>query len=95
MKMVTGLKAFRLCASALSYNGVCPVQARYGRIKVSGVHVFVSAHEFGPKLASQAQYFNKQLFWDFIYLDADMSQDKAQAIVEETMGIMRSVIASD
>lgn len=95
MKMVTGWKAFRLCASALSYNGVCPVQARYGRIKVLGVHVFVSAYEFGPKLASQAQYFNKQLFWDFIYLDADMSQDKAQAIVEETMGIMRSVIASD
>jgi hypothetical protein len=94
MKMVTSLKAFRLCASALNYNGVVPVQARYGRIKVIGVHGFVSAYEFGPEMASQAQYFNKQLFWDFIYLEEDMDQGMAKAVVEEIKGIMRSVIAS-
>lgn len=92
MKMVTGLKAFRLCASALNYNGVVPVQARYGRIKVLGVHGFVSAYEFGPEMASQAQYFNNQLFWDFIYLEEDMDQGMAKAVVEEIKSIMQSAI---
>jgi len=92
MNMVLRLKAFRLCASALNYNGVVPVQTRYGRIKVLGVHGFVSSYEFGPELASQAQYFNKQLFWDFIYLEEDMDRGMAKAIVNEIEGIIRSVI---
>ena len=92
MKMVIKMKAFRLCASAVNYGGVIPVQGRYGRIKVLGVHGFVSAYEFGPELASQAQYFNKQLFWDFIYLEEDMDQGMAKAVVEEIEGIMNSAI---
>jgi hypothetical protein len=93
MKMVTGLKTFRMCACALNYNGVVPVQARYGTIKVTGVHGFVSAYKFGPEMASQAQYFNKQLFWDFVYAEEDMDRDEANAIVEEIKGIMKSVVA--
>lgn len=95
MKMVTRLKAFRLCASALNYNGVIPVSTRYGRIKVLGVHGFVSAYEFGPELASQAQYFNKQLFWDFTYLEEDMDLGMAKAVVEEIRGILRSAVIAN
>lgn len=92
MKMVLWLKAVRLCAGALNYNGVVPVHGRYGKIKVLGVHGFVSAYEFGPEIASQAQFFNNQLFWDFIYLEEDMDQGMAKAMVEEIEGIMSSAI---
>ena len=92
MKMVTGLKAFRLCATALNYNGFVPVQTDYGRIKVLGMHGFVSAYEFGPELASQAQYFNKQLFWDFVYLEEDMDKGMAKAVVDEIKGIMKTAV---
>jgi hypothetical protein len=42
-------------------------------------------------MASQAQIFNDQLIWDFIYMEADMSRDVAKAILEEIKGIMNSV----
>ena len=90
MKMVTGLKAFRLCASALNYTGTVPVQTRYGRIKVVGVHGFVSAYAFGPEIASQAQLFDGQLFWDFVYMEEDMDKGMAKSMVEEIEEIMRS-----
>lgn len=90
LKMLTRFKTIRTCASALNYSGMVPVQPRYGNIKVLEVHGFVSAFGFGPEMASQAQMFNDQLFWDFIYMDADMGKATAKAIVEE----IKSVIAS-
>jgi len=90
LKMLTRFKTIRTCASALNYSGMVPVQPRYGNIKVLEVHGFVSAFGFGPEMASQAQMFNDQLFWDFIYMDADMGEATAKAIVEE----IKSVIAS-
>lgn len=96
MKMVTGLMAFRMSAGALNYNGVVPVQTAYGGIGVVGVHGYVSAFELGPELSSQAGFFNGQLFWDFAYLEEDMSREKAEAIMDEIKGIMKSsVIASE
>lgn len=83
MTMVTRSKSFRLGATGLNYNGVVSVQPQYDRIKVTGLHGFVSAYDLGPELSAQAQIFNGQLFWDFIYLDADMSQEEAGGIVEE------------
>jgi NRPS condensation-like uncharacterized protein len=92
MKMVTRFKAFRMGATALNYNGAAPVQTEYGDIKVVGVHGYVSAFEFGPELSSQAGFFKGQLIWDFMYLEEDMSREKAEAIVEEIKGIMRSSV---
>lgn len=94
MKMLTRIKAFRLGATALNYTGVVSLQNRYGSIKVSGMHGLVSAYDLAPELSSQAYYFNKQLFWDFIYMEEDMDQEKVVAIVEEIKGIMKSVIAN-
>jgi hypothetical protein len=93
MKMLVALDSVRLCASVLNYNGAVPVQTRYGEIKVLEMHGYVSPHVFGPEMASQAQLFNDQLFWDFAYLEADMDQDTAQAIVEEVREIISTVIA--
>ena len=92
LMMLVRLDSVRLCASALNYNGTVPVQTSYGDIKVLEMHGFVSTHAFGPEMASQAQLFNDQLFWDFAYLEEDMDQDKAKAIVEEIKGIMGSAV---
>ena len=89
LTMLVKMDAVRLCASALNYNGVVPVQPNYGEIKILGMHGFVSPHPFGPEMASQAQLFNEQLFWDFAYLEEDMDQEKAKAIVEEIKKIMQ------
>lgn len=93
MKMVTRLKSFRMSATALNYNGVVPVQPIYDRIKVTGLHGFVSVYDLGPEFSAQAQIFNGQLFWDFMYLDADMSQEEARGIVEEIKSILHTVVA--
>lgn len=96
MKMMTRLKAFRMGATALNYNGAVPVQTEYGSIKVVGMHGYVSAFELGPELSSQAGFFDGRLIWDFIYLEEDMSREKVEAIVEEIKRIMKSsVIASE
>ncbi len=90
MKMVTRSKSLRMSATALNYNGVIPVQPGYGEIKVTGLHGFVSPFDLGPELASQAQIFNNRLFWDFMYLEADMSREEAEAILEEIKSILNS-----
>jgi hypothetical protein len=90
MKVVTRLKAFRMAATALNYNGVVPVQPNYEKIKVTGLHGFVSAYDLGPEFSGQAQIFNGQLVWDFTYLDADISQEEAKGIVEEIKSICKT-----
>ena len=93
LRMLVALNSVRLCASVLNYNGVVPVQTHYGEINVLEMHGFVSPHAFGPEMASQAQWFNDQLFWDFTYLEVDMDHDTAQAIVEEVKEIMKSSVS--
>jgi len=55
-----------------------------------GLHGFISAYDLGPELSAEAQIFNNQLFLDFIYLEADMSREEANAIVEEIKSILKS-----
>ncbi len=92
MKMVTNSKSFRMASTALNYSGVVPVQSVYGSIRVMGLHGFVSAYDLGPEFSAEAQIFNNQLFWDFMYLEADMSREEANAIVEEIKSILNSSI---
>ena len=92
IKMITELKSFRMSTTALNYNGVVPIETSYGSIKVTGVHGFVSAYDLGPELSGQAQLFNDQLFWDFMYLDADMTRDEAVAITEEIRTILSHAV---
>lgn len=92
LTMLVNMDSVRLCASALNYIGVVPVQSSYGEIKVLEMHGFVSPHPFGPEMASQAHLLNDQLYWDFAYLEEDMDQEKAKAIVDEIKGIMKTVV---
>jgi hypothetical protein len=88
IQMITELKSFRVSTTALNYSGASPMDASYESIKVTGVHGFLSAYNLGPELSAQAQLFNDQLFWDFTYLDADMTRDEAIAITEEIRTIL-------
>jgi hypothetical protein len=92
MKMVTGSKSARMASTALNYSGVVPIQLVYGSIRVMGVHGLVSVYDLGPEFSAEAQIFNNQLFWDFMYLEADMSREEANAIVEEIKSILNSAI---
>jgi hypothetical protein len=92
MIRLTRSKSSRLAAIALNYSGVVPVQTSYGTIRVTGLHSFVSAYDLGPEVFAQAQLFNNQLFWDFTYLQEDMSHEEAVAIVEEIKSILNSLL---
>ena len=92
MKKVTGSRPFRLASTALNYSGVVPVQSIYGTMRVMGLHSFVSVYDLGPEFSAEAQIFNNQLFWDFTYLQADMSREEAIAIVEEIKSILNSAV---
>lgn len=92
MKMVTHSKSLRMGTTALNYHGMVPIQPSYGEIKVTGLHGFVSPFDLGPELAAQAQVFNNQLFWDFMYLEADMSREEADAILGEIENILNSAL---
>lgn len=95
MKMVTHSRSFRLAATALNYSGVVPVQPVYGSIRVMGLHGFVSAYNLGPEFSAEARIFNNRLFWDFTYLEADISREEANAIVEEIKSILKSALQAD
>lgn len=85
----------RISATGVNYSGVIPVQTVYGRMRVMGVHGFVSAHDLGPEFSMQARMFNNQLFCDFSYLEADMSREEAGAIVEEIKSILNSALTNE
>jgi hypothetical protein len=87
--MIIELGSFRMSTTALNYKEAVPIEARYGGIKVTAVHGFLSAYDLGPELSAQAHIFNNQLFLDFVYLDVDMTRDEAIAITEE----IRTVLA--
>ena len=89
VRMIIELGTFRMSTTALNYKEAVPIEARYGGIKVTAVHGFLSAYDLGPELSAQAHIFNNQLFLDFVYLAADMTRDEAVAITEE----IRTVLA--
>jgi hypothetical protein len=90
MGMVRRSPSFRLAATGLNYGGVVSVQSVYGRIRVMGLHRFVSPYDLGPEFSAEVQIFNNCLFCDFTYLEADMSREEASAIVEEIKNILNS-----
>ena len=92
MQMVIELKSFRISTTALNYKEAVQIDASYGSMKVTEVHEFASAYDLGPELSAQAHIFNNQLFWDFVYLDQDMTREEAIAITEEIRTILAHVV---
>jgi hypothetical protein len=94
LKRIIRTRSFRMSAIALNFNGESPLKTKYGEITVNDLHSFASAYELGPEFSGQVRLFHGQLHWDFTYLDADMSDDEARAIVEEIKSILNSAVTS-
>jgi NRPS condensation-like uncharacterized protein len=83
MKMLLALSTLRMGAAGLNYNGEVTILPAYGDIKVLGLHGFLSGYDIGPEVSSQARIFNDELWWDFMFLESDMSHDLAEKIIRE------------
>jgi hypothetical protein len=88
MKMILGLKAFRMGATALSYSGPTSLPVSYGSFEVIGLHAFAANMTLGPEYSALVRLFRGELWWDILYLDSDMDAAGAQAIAHEMQTIL-------
>lgn len=88
MKMFTRLKSMRMGAAGLSYGGAVSLKAQYGKIKVTGLHAFLSSFDLGPEVSCQARLFKHELWLDFMFLETDMERAMAEKIVGEVKAIL-------
>ena len=75
----------RFGSGAVSYTGPLAFPAEHGQLAVRGVHAFVSNMPVGAEVTAQARLYRGQLWWDFVYLDADMDEAGAEAIAADIL----------
>ena len=88
MKMILGLKAFRMGATALSYSGPTNIPVSYGSFELTGLHAFATNFTLGPEYSALVRLFRGELWWDILYLDSDMDAAGALAIAREMQVIL-------
>jgi hypothetical protein len=88
MKMILGLKAFRMGATALSYSGPTDLPVSYGSFELTGLHAFAANFTLGPEYSALVRLFRGELWWDILYLDSDMDAAGAQEIAREMQAIL-------
>ncbi|MBC8504094.1 MAG: hypothetical protein H8D34_04515 [Chloroflexi bacterium] len=88
MRMTFGMKKFRMATTAISYGGASKLEPEFGPYKITGVHGFVSNFGLGPEFSGQVSIYNDELWWDMLYLDADMDREVAQRIADEISEIL-------
>jgi len=93
IRMFVGMKSMRMAATALNYSGAVPLEARYGEIKVKGLHGFLSSFDLGPEVSVQSRLFNDELWIDFMFLETDMGKDTAEKIVGEVRAILEGAVS--
>ena len=85
LRMLIRLGRLRFGSAAISYTGPLDLPARFGSLGVRGVHAFVSNFEIGPEFSAQVRLFRGRLWWDFLYLDAEMDESAALALATGTL----------
>jgi hypothetical protein len=88
MRMIVGLKAFRMAATALSYTGPLNLPASHGPFTVTGLHAFTTNFSLGPEYSALVHLFRGALCCDILYLDSDMDLEGAQHIAEDMQAIL-------
>lgn len=88
MKMIVGLKAFRMAATALSYTGPLNLPASHGPFAVTGLHAFTTNFSLGPEYSALVHLFRGALWCDILYLDSDMDSAGAQRIAQVMQAIL-------
>ncbi len=92
---VLRFKPGRLAATATSYGTTSCLQRRYGRLRLTDIHAFVSNLPGGPEYTALVRLFDGELMWDILYLDTDMDQAEAQVIADEMMAMMRAAAKAE
>ncbi len=88
MKVILGLRRFRMSATALSYNGAPGLPTRYGALELTELHAFPTNFTLGPEYSAVARLFRGELHWDILYLDSDMDEAGARAIADDMRAIV-------
>jgi hypothetical protein len=95
MRAILRFKAFRMGTTAVSYTGPFSLDKEYGNIRIEQIHAFVSNFVLGPEYTAQTRLFDKQFYWDILYLDSDMDQKKARIIADEIRSILDTAAKED
>ncbi len=84
VKMMLRLGRVRFGSAGLSYTG--PIAfPEYDGLRVRNIHALVSNMPIGPEHAAQARLFRGRLWWDVIYLDADMDEAEARTVAADVL----------
>jgi NRPS condensation-like uncharacterized protein len=90
MRAILRLQRPRMGHAALSFSGGVPLAQRYGDIEFRGLHAFVSNLALGPVYTANVRIFQKQLCWDMVYLDNDLSSAQAAEIADGVRHVLRA-----
>jgi len=90
IKALMRFRSFRMGNTAVSYIGQVNVKPSYGNIKINQIHVYSSNFVLGPEYTAQTRLFNHQFYWDILYLDSDMDEEKAKQIADEIKHILET-----
>jgi hypothetical protein len=83
MRTVFRQKSCRMSTTALSYTGPVRLRSHYGDQRLRELHAFVSNFAVGPEYTAQVRLFRRELWWDILYLEADMDDREARGIADE------------
>ncbi len=95
MKALLRFKSFRMGNTAVSYIGQVNIQPSYGNITINHMHVFTSNFVLGPEYTAQTRLFQDRFYWDIVYLDSDMDENKATIIAEEIEAVLQKFCSGE
>lgn len=95
MRMLFRFKSFRMAAAALSFTGSLQLENNYGKINVQDFHAYPSNFVVGPEYSAAARLFNNQIYWDILYLDSDMDQNRAGVLANDIRTILESAVEEE
>jgi hypothetical protein len=80
----------RMAATALAYTGPAKLEQRYGPIEVRGLDAFVANCDIGPEAAAQVRLFGGELWWDFLFLESEIDDNRAPALADAVLAYLRA-----
>ena len=95
IKAMLRFKSFRMGNTAVSYIGQINIKPSYGNIKINHIHVFSSNFVLGPEYTAQIRLFKDRFYWDILYLDSDMDEDKAKIIADEIKEVLKKFCSGE
>jgi hypothetical protein len=88
--MMLQIKRFRVGGSAMSYIGPLDLPLEFGQYRLDGFNAYISNNLIGPILTAQSRLFRERLWVDGLFMNQDMTREKAQ----ELFGMVRERLCS-